>query len=85
MWINKTHFPLRLPLDKQFDTNCIILATRNPLDAFYSFYNMMATFTHTKTVAEDVTVAPYNKYWDQFLETEILIWNLYFDYWIQKA
>ena len=42
-WINKTHFPLRFPMDKEFNTDCIVLATRNPLDSFYSFYNMMVT------------------------------------------
>jgi hypothetical protein len=53
-WINKTHFPFRTPFDKEYTSNMIILAVRNPLDVFVSFFNMIATQTHTKSFIEDI-------------------------------
>lgn len=36
--INKTHFPYRFPFDHQYSTDLILLAVRNPLDVFVSFF-----------------------------------------------
>jgi hypothetical protein len=37
-WINKTHFPYRTPMDREYKSEVIILAVRNPLDVFVSFF-----------------------------------------------
>lgn len=37
-WINKTHFPYRTPMDREYDTQVILLAVRNPLDVIVSFF-----------------------------------------------
>jgi hypothetical protein len=37
-WINKSHFPYRFPFDQQWDTDLVLLAVRNPLDVFVSFF-----------------------------------------------
>ena len=30
-------------MDRQYDTNVILLAVRNPLDVFVSFFNLVGT------------------------------------------
>jgi hypothetical protein len=42
-WINKTHFPYRTPMDREYESEVVILAVRNPLDVFVSFFQMVAT------------------------------------------
>jgi hypothetical protein len=36
--INKSHFPMRSPMDKEYQSDAILLAVRNPLDVFVSFF-----------------------------------------------
>lgn len=42
-WINKTHFPYRTPMNREYNSEVIILAVRNPLDVFVSFFQMVGT------------------------------------------
>jgi hypothetical protein len=82
IWINKTHFPFRTPMDKQYNTNVIILAVRNPLDVFFSFFNMIGSQTHTKSIAESVNQRDIKVFWDEFFESDVRIWVEWHDFWI---
>jgi hypothetical protein len=53
----------------------MIIAIRNPLDVLCSYYNLMITFTHNRTVEEDYWSDPkYYDIWYDFVTTEIKNW-----------
>lgn len=81
-WINKTHFPFRTPLDCEYDTQMVILAVRNPLDVFVSFFNMIGTQSHTKSFREDITSPEIASYWNSFFESDLKCWKEWHDYWM---
>ena len=84
-WINKTHFPYRTPLDKEYDTQMILLAVRNPLDVFYSFFQMIGTQSHTKSFREDIHDPPVKPFWDMFFESDLRMWKEWHDFWMDKV
>lgn len=84
VWINKTHFPFRTPMDKEYNSEAVILAVRNPLDVFVSFFNMVASQTHTKTIAEDITDGRIGEYWDRFFESDVRMWVEWHDFWMDR-
>jgi hypothetical protein len=84
-WINKTHFPYRTPMDRLYDTQVIILAVRNPLDVFVSFFQMVGTQTHTKSMNEDFNSQGIKEYWQHFFETDVRMWKQWHDYWMDKV
>lgn len=59
------------------------MAVRNPLDAFYSFFNMIVTQTHTKSFSNNLD--DLKKYWDPFFESDVLSWAKWHAYWIDIA
>lgn len=84
-WINKTHFPFRTPMDKQYETNVVLLAVRNPLDVFVSFFNLIGTQTHSKSIREDLNSLEIQPFWDSFFESDLKIWVEWHDYWMEKV
>lgn len=50
-WVIKTHYPERNGY-KPFDCGKVILLVRNPFDAIDSYFNMILTRTHTKSLDE---------------------------------
>ena len=84
-WINKTHFPYRTPMDKEFDTGVIILAVRNPLDVFVSFFQMIASQTHTQTIKEPINVDEIGQFWNEFFESDVRMWVEWHDFWMEKV
>ena len=63
----------------------VILAVRNPLDVFVSFFQMIATETHTKTFQEDLNHPDVKPYWDYFFASDVLCWLEWHDYWMEKV
>ena len=79
----KTHFPERKGW-KAYDSNRIILLTRNPYDAIDSYWNMCCTNTHTESVVEEI----YEKYQDKFnnlVKSEIFTWLRFTKFWLDQG
>ena len=51
VWIVKSHYPERLGHTPLSINRCIVIV-RSPLDSFWSFFNMMATQSHNKSIEE---------------------------------
>lgn len=84
-WINKTHFPFRTPMDVEYDTQVILLAVRNPLDVFVSFFQMIGTQTHSKTFIEPINEKPVLPWWNDFFASDVKMWFEWHDYWMEKV
>lgn len=83
-WINKSHFPYRGVMDKPYQSEVILVAVRNPLDVFVSFFMMTATNTHTCTIEESLTGEIVKPYWDKWFESEVEMWVTWHEYWLDK-
>ena len=67
VWIVKTHFPERIG-HRIFTANKCIVIVRNPLDAFYSLFNMIQTSSHNQSIDKDVLERALNsKIWEDFV------------------
>lgn len=49
-WIVKTHYP-DLPGTYEYSTEKCILVVRNPLDSIVSFFNLICTTSHEKSIS----------------------------------
>jgi hypothetical protein len=77
----KTHWPERVG-NCPFTAHRAILVVRNPYDAIDSYWNMNATCSHTKTLADTV----YDQYGSKFaalVQNEIGVWLDFHHYWMQ--
>jgi len=83
IWINKTHFPYRLPYDTEYSTNVILCCVRNPLDVFVSQFVQLCSMTHNKSINENFHT-DYPE-WDWMVKQETKIWKKWHRYWIDKA
>mmetsp|Transcript_2119 Transcript_2119/g.3180 ORF Transcript_2119/g.3180 Transcript_2119/m.3180 type:complete len:110 (-) Transcript_2119:482-811(-) len=63
----------------------VLLAVRNPLDAIYSFFQMIATQSHTKSFLEDINHPDIKPFWDRFFEDNIRIYKKWHDFWMEKV
>ena len=82
--INKTHFPYRTPMDKQYTSELILIAVRNPLDVIVSFFQMIGSQTHTQSFLEPINEGPIKHFWDEFFTQDVLIWLRWHDFWMEK-
>lgn len=79
----KTHWPERIG-SVPVQGERVILVVRNPYDAIDSYWNMMATKSHTKSVTSEV----YERFRDKFnglVENEIHVWLKFHRYWLQEV
>jgi hypothetical protein len=83
IWINKTHFPLRCPYDKEYRTNMVIICVRNPIDVFVSEFLQYCTVTHNHGINEPFHTAFPE--WDLMITTSIKAFKRWYNYWIDKA
>ncbi|CDW90322.1 fbox domain containing protein [Stylonychia lemnae] len=82
VWINKTHFPYRLPYDHSYETGIILCCVRNPLDVFVSQLLQICTMCHNQDINEDFTQYPE---WALHVNQEVMIWKKWHQYWIDMA
>lgn len=85
VWIVKTHFPERIGR-RRFSANKCILIVRNPLDAFYSLFNMIQTSSHNESI--DITLlerALKSKIWEDFIQQETTVYRDFHDYWLRET
>jgi Sulfotransferase domain len=76
----KTHWPERAGC-RPFTGQRAIVLVRNPYDAIDSYWNMNATKSHTKTLADEV----YDRFrdkWECLARNEIHIWCTFLDAWL---
>jgi hypothetical protein len=52
VWIVKTHFPEKIGY-KVFNAHKCLLIVRSPIDAISSYFNMIATSSHTNSIPEE--------------------------------
>ena len=79
----KTHWPERRGYCS-YKVSKILLLVRNPWDAMDSYFNMMLTNTHTKTLSDSV----YNKYSEFYRElvlSEIQTWHNFYRGYLRLA
>ncbi len=76
----KSHFPERLGW-KPFTAHRVVLLVRNPLDAIDSYFNMILTQTHTKSIADE-EYARLGHVWDEFVRGEIEVWKQFHAHWL---
>jgi hypothetical protein len=63
VWINKTHYPIRMPYDHSYKTEAVMCCIRSPLDVFVSTLVMLGSMTHNKSIIENVEDLPeWNSY-----------------------
>lgn len=72
-------------MDREYNSKLIILAVRNPLDVFVSFFNMVATGTHTKSIRESYHSDTVRPYWSMFFANEVKMWVEWHDFWMNKV
>jgi hypothetical protein len=53
VWVNKTHFPIALPLAATHKGNKALVCVRDPFDAGVSVFNLIYTVTQNKSLTDD--------------------------------
>ena len=76
----KTHFPERLGHER-FKCGRVIILVRNPFDAIVSYFNMVLTQTHTKSIKRSEFVK-YEEIWREFVKEEIECWKEFYRQWL---
>ena len=79
----KTHWPERRGYST-FKAQKVILLVRNPWDAMDSYFNMMLTNTHTKTLSESV-YDKYASFYEDLVSSEITTWMHFYRGYLQLA
>lgn len=77
----KTHFPERLGRSSFAATKVVVLV-RNPFDAIVSYFNMVLTQTHTKSIARSEFVK-YRDIWREFVKEEVEYWKEFYARWLK--
>ena len=80
VWCVKSHFPERIGRDRLTIQRSIIIV-RNPFDSILSFFHMMMTYSHSKSVSFDAFNAYYTELWADFLFEELSVWIQFHEQW----
>eukprot|EP00510_Aplanochytrium_minuta_P002904 CAMPEP_0184005664 /NCGR_PEP_ID=MMETSP0954-20121128/195_1 /TAXON_ID=627963 /ORGANISM="Aplanochytrium sp, Strain PBS07" /LENGTH=473 /DNA_ID=CAMNT_0026283991 /DNA_START=28 /DNA_END=1449 /DNA_ORIENTATION=+ len=78
----KTHYPERLG-HRMFTAKKAIVVVRNPFDCINSYFNMVLTQTHTKSICES-EYSKYSDIWEDFVCEEAKIWVQFHEHWLNK-
>jgi len=78
----KTHFPERQG-GAPFQASRVVLLVRNPFDAMESFFNLMMTGTHTKTITPEVREKT-KKQFEEYVLKEIRVWKRFHNFWMSQ-
>jgi hypothetical protein len=65
VWVVKTHYPERLGHSPLKVNKCVLLV-RSPIDSIWSFFNMMCTQSHNKSIPED-KLPELQDIWQEFV------------------
>ena len=86
VWIVKTHFPERIG-GRTFVANKTVVIVRNPLDAFFSLFNMVGTTSHNESLDNRVLkkAIEETEIWSDWLRQEASVWDDFHKYWLRKA
>lgn len=82
VWIVKSHYPERLG-HSPLKVNRCVLMVRSPIDSLWSFFNMMATQSHNKSISDD-QLLKLPEMWDVFVRDELQTWKNFHDYWVSS-
>ena len=83
-WFLKSHFPIQFRTPHSFPVNKAIVCVRNPLDMLISHFNLYATASHNRTMANDIC-KEFADEWDFFVKGDMQTWLEYNEYWIRQA
>lgn len=78
----KTHFPERRGTPP-FLVSRAVLVVRNPYDAMWSYFNLMMSNEHTKSLTEEQRVKSAHAF-AEMAKKEILVWRDFHEYWLQQ-
>ena len=82
VWVVKSHYPERLG-HSPLKVNKAILLIRSPLDSLWSFFNMMCTQSHNKSIPEE-KLSAMKEYWEEFVKDELETWCEFHEYWTKS-
>ena len=72
-------------MDVEYDTQVILLAVRNPLDVAVSYFQMVASQSHSVSIYEPINQYPVNLWWDDFFASDVKMWLEWHEYWMEKV
>ncbi len=78
----KTHFPERRG-SPMFRASRVVLLVRNPFDAIESYFNLMMTGTHTKSLTPEIREKTASVF-DEYVMKELTVWKRFHEYWLNQ-
>mmetsp|Transcript_107297 Transcript_107297/g.218948 ORF Transcript_107297/g.218948 Transcript_107297/m.218948 type:complete len:495 (+) Transcript_107297:581-2065(+) len=78
----KTHYPERMGRPP-FRVSRAVLLVRNPYDAMDSYFNLMSTSTHTKSLTEEER-KKYANVFGEMAKREVLVWRDFHEFWLHQ-
>jgi hypothetical protein len=82
VWIVKTHYPERSGW-KPLRIRRGILLTRCVLNVLVSYFNMLLSASHEKSVA-DSAFRRFAKLWQEFVADEVALWRRFHEHWLAQ-
>jgi len=82
VWCVKTHYPERVGRARLVVKRAVLIV-RNPFDSIASFFQMMLTDSHTKSVSAEEVRMRFSQLWSDFLFEELSVWMQFHSHWKQ--
>lgn len=80
VWVNKTHFPIALPMAAQHKGTKALVCARDLYDASVSAFNLIYTVTHNKSLSDE-SFEKNLPAWSDFVESGYDGWKKWSEYW----
>ena len=71
----------------KFIANKCIVIVRNPLDSFFSLFNMVGTTSHNESISDAVFAqasGENSELWNDFIRQETTVWEDFHNYWMRR-
>ena len=81
-WITKSHSPWVMEMSERFNCNKVLFITRNPLDAFMSWLELVQNGNHSTKCDYDIEKV-YPNYWNEWVEDITEIYGKWFDVYLR--
>ena len=78
-FLTKTHYPLLPPFQVYSAHKCILLV-RNPFDTFYSYFNLILTNSHTKSI-DGESFEKRLPMWNEFIPIMTESYKDFYNFW----
>lgn len=78
----KTHYPERMG-SSAFQCSRAVLLVRNPFDCIESYFHLMMTGEHTKSMSDENREKAM-KYFDEYAVKEAQVWTKFHEFWLNQ-